>query len=128
MTKILIVEDDAILLKVYKKKLELEGYTVTIAFDGEEGLSQALQVHPDLILLDLMMPKMDGMTVMQKLREDAWGHKVPIIILTNLSPNDFTDKRVYKDQPAYYLVKADNTPEEVVEKVNEVLGKEEARG
>lgn len=121
MSKILLVEDDQILVQMYQKLLVNHGYDVKIALDGEEGLKLALQDHPDLILLDIRMPKMDGMTMMHNLRADVWGKNASIIILTNL---DATDKRledIAKDQPSYYLIKADNPPEQVLEKIKEIL-------
>ncbi len=83
--KILIVEDDLDLLEVLRKKFTLEKFQVSQAPDGKIGLEEALRNHPDLILLDILMPVMDGMTMLGKLREDSWGKEVPVILLTNLS-------------------------------------------
>src|SRR3989344_2983901 len=108
MKQILIVEDDKSLLQVLYDKLTQEGYSILSAVNGAIGLEAAQKNHPDLILLDIVLPKMDGMAMMHKLREDEWGKKVPVIILTNY---DATDKRlteIVSDQPAYYLIKADN--------------------
>ena len=85
------------------------------------ALAHALKDRPDLILLDLIMPKMDGMTVMNKLRQDEWGKTVPIIILTNLNMDDKIMRGVSKDEPAYYLMKAEVKLEDIVAKVREVL-------
>lgn len=118
---LLIIEDDLVLARMYQTLLQNHGYDVKTAADGETGLKEALEIHPDLILLDIRMPKMDGMTVMRHLREDKWGRTAPIIILTNL---DLTDDRltgVVKDQPSYYLIKSNNPPDQVLEKVNEIL-------
>jgi len=118
---LLIIEDDLVLARMYQTLLQNHGYDVKTAADGETGLKEALEIHPDLILLDIRMPKMDGMTVMHHLREDTWGKTAPIIILTNL---DLTDDRltgVVKDQPSYYLIKSNNPPDQVLEKVNEIL-------
>ena len=118
---LLIIEDDLVLARMYQTLLQNHGYDVKTAADGETGLKKALDIHPDLILLDIRMPKMDGMTVMRHLREDNWGKTAPIIILTNL---DLTDDRltgVVKDQPSYYLIKSNNPPDQVLEKVNEIL-------
>lgn len=83
--KILIVEDEPTLLKALQAEFSREdGFDVIIAHDGEEGLKVALSEHPSLILLDLLMPKMDGMAMLKKLREDTWGKNVKVIILTNL--------------------------------------------
>lgn len=121
MAKILLVEDDQILVHMYQKLMQNHGHDVIVAGDGEEGLKHALEDHPDLILLDIRMPKMDGMTMMHKLREDTWGKKAPIIVLTNLDAVDDRLSGVVVDQPSYYLLKADNPPEKVLEKIEEVL-------
>lgn len=118
--KILIVDDEQMLLKALSDKFSSEGFTVVTAKDGQEGLQETLREHPDMILLDIIMPKMDGVTMLKKLREDAWGKNVPVIILTNLSSIDKTyippDDKVYD-----YLVKTDWTLDELVEKVKEKL-------
>jgi len=117
--KILIVEDESPVRKALVEKFQNEGFETAIAFNGEEGLEQADRLHPDLILLDLIMPKMDGMTMLKKLRASGeWGKQVPVIILTNLSSDD--DGRisdVAELLPTYYLVKTDWRLNDVVEKV-----------
>lgn len=121
---VLIVEDEIPMLNVLSDQLKEAGYDTFKAKDGEEGLSMAFSHHPDLILLDLLMPKMDGMTMMQRLRKDEWGKHVPVIILTNVSPDtDTTIKGIIDFQPAYYLVKADVKLEGIVEKIKNVLEK-----
>ncbi|KKU64415.1 MAG: Response regulator [Candidatus Amesbacteria bacterium GW2011_GWA1_47_16] len=118
---LLIIEDDLVLARMYQTLLQNHGFDAKTATDGEAGLKAALKIHPDLILLDIRMPKMDGMTVMHNLREDKWGKTAPIIILTNLDLTDERLTRVVKDQPSYYLIKANNSPEQVLEKVTEIL-------
>ena len=125
MKNILIVEDDPVLLDALKIKLEKDEYQVLKAPDGQTGLEMARKHKPDLILLDLILPVMDGMTMLRKLREtDSWGKTVPVIILTNLSGdsnqiiNDVTDL-----EPSYYLTKADLKLDELLEKIKEVLVK-----
>ena len=118
---VLIVEDEAAVSGVLRDNLENEGFEVFIATDGEEGLNMALKEKPDLILLDILLPKIDGTTVMQKLREDSWGKTVPIILLTNLEADAEKMRRVAKDEPAYYMVKSAWKMEDVVAKVKEVL-------
>lgn len=119
--KILLVEDDPTLSEMYQQKFQLEGFSIVSAHTGGEGLLVALQNKPDLILLDILLPGMDGMTVMQKLRDDPWGKNVPIIILTNLNADDNILKGVMQDHPAYYLMKSNSDPSGVVEKVRDVL-------
>ncbi len=120
MKKVLIVEDEASLQKALLSKLEKEDYQVLQAFDGEEGLKMALEEKPDLILLDIIMPKMDGVTMLNKIREDEWGKNAKVIILTNLSEGNQVaaalDKGVHD-----YLVKADWRIEEVMEKIEDKL-------
>lgn len=123
--KILVVEDEDVLLRALASVLEEAGFGVIPAHDGEEGLALALSEHPDLILLDIVMPKMDGMTVMKKLRENAWGKKVPIILLTNLVADDRILEGVTRDEPSFYLVKSDWKVSDVPAKVKERLGIED---
>ena len=121
MKTILVIEDEPLLRKALAEKFTNNSYTVLEAADGEEGLSTALQKHPDLILLDIEMPKMDGLTMMKKLREDPWGKDAPIIILTNSLADDLKIKVVVEDHPAYYLTKSDSSLEDILAKVNEVV-------
>ena len=120
--KILIVEDEEAMQKAVSEALVNQGLITVTADDGEGGLSAALKEHPDLILLDVFMPKMDGLVMLQKLRLDDWGKTVPVIILTNLNPNsNSVINSVLKDEPAYYLIKSDVKLEGIVDKVKEVL-------
>jgi two-component system, OmpR family, alkaline phosphatase synthesis response regulator PhoP len=119
---ILIAEDDPTLLNALEAKISLEGFKTITASDGQEGLKKALSNQPDLILLDVMMPKMDGMEMMNKLRQDDWGKKVPVIILTNKNVDDKIISQITKNQPSYYLTKSNTQLYEIIEKINEVLG------
>jgi DNA-binding response OmpR family regulator len=118
--KILIVEDEKSLRKALHDKMSYEGFGVLESSDGEAGLSTALATHPDLILLDIIMPKMDGLTMLKKLREDAWGTTVPVIMLTNLSDGAKIAES-QKSNVLDYLVKTDWSLEYVVDKVKENL-------
>ncbi len=127
--KILVVEeveDDNVLRNVLHEKLKLEGFGVLEAKDGAEGLDVALREKPDLILLDILMPVMDGITMMKKLREvNEWGSKVPIILLTNLSADDENImKAITENEPAYYLVKSNWTMADLMEKIKERLSRQ----
>lgn len=119
---ILIVEDEQDIRKILVNTFARNSFKVEQAIDGEEGLSIAFKNRPDLILLDILTPKIDGMEVMQKLRQDDWGKNVPIILLTNLSA---TEEKIIqgitKNEPAYYLVKSDCEIGEIVRKAEEVL-------
>jgi len=117
---ILIVEDEVTLRNALRDKLTHEGFGVLEAKDGEEGLEVALRDHPDLILLDIIMPKMDGMTVLKKLREDTWGKTVKVIILTNLSSDVKIGEAVILGS-FEYLIKTDWKIEDVITKVRETL-------
>lgn len=122
MKKILVVEDDSTLLKALTEKFTLENFSVSYAEDGQEGLGVALSTHPDIILLDILMPKMDGMSMLEKLREDEWGKDVPVIMLTNLNPDDIIVSQVIRDHPAYYLIKSNAKIDDILSKVKEVAG------
>ncbi len=122
MNKILIIEDEQSILDVLDNKLTKDGYLVTLAKNGEEGLETALRDHSDLILLDIKMPRMDGMTMLHKLRDDVWGKNAKVIILTNLDANDDRLNAIVTDQPSYYLIKADTSLETLLVKIKEVLG------
>ncbi len=111
--KILVIEDEYSLRKAILEKLSLSGFTTVGAADGEEGLRVALEWKPDLVLLDLLMPKMDGMEVLKKLRLN-FGAELPVIILTNVEPNDQTDNDVVQYKPSYYLVKSNLELENLV--------------
>ena len=118
--KVLIVEDEAALLKVLAEKFSLEGYSVFEARNGEEGLAAALLEHPDIILLDIVMPKMDGITMLKKLREDVWGHDAEVIVLTNLSDN--TKLAEAMELGSYnFLIKTDWKIGDIIAKVKERL-------
>lgn len=123
--KILIIEDEGIILKAYAEKLRYEGFFVITAKNGQEGLGLALSEKPDLILLDILMPIMDGLTMMDKLREkNSYGKSVPIILLTNLSAGE--EKiiaSITKNEPAYYLIKSNWDLNQVVEKIKERLAR-----
>ena len=118
---IAIIEDDDILRSTLSDALADEGFAVITANDGEAGLRLVLNKHPDLILLDIVMPLMDGLTMLKKLRADQWGGGVPVIVLTNLS--DAVTIAEITEQTAYdYLVKSSWQLEAVVKKVKEKLG------
>jgi len=120
--KILIIEDELLQLKSLADEFTDEGFQVLKAQNGEAGLALALREHPDIILLDIVMPVMDGMTMLKKLRENVWGKGVPVILLTNLSAdNDQRIKDITTTEPAYYLVKSNWALRDVVEKVRERL-------
>lgn len=117
------VEDDISLRKILHDKFTLEGFNVIEAADGEQGLAMALSEHPDLIVLDILMPKMDGITMMKNLRKaNEWGKKVPIILLTNLTADDEKiNQAIVENEPAYFIVKSNWKIEELVEKIKGLI-------
>jgi DNA-binding response OmpR family regulator len=119
---VLIVEDEVALRSVITSFLEKSNFSVLTAENGKEGVTLALAKHPDLILLDLLMPVMSGMEALKKIRSDTWGAKVPVIILTNLSATkeDLIQDMV-KSKPLYYLIKSDWKLEDVIKKIQEIL-------
>ena len=117
---ILLVEDDSFLANIYKTKFEMEGFSVNVAENGELGLKEAKKKKPDLILLDILLPKMDGFTVLQHLKADSALKDVPVILLTNLGQKDDVEKGL-KLGAADYLIKAHFKPSETVDKVKKVL-------
>jgi len=121
--KILVVDDELSVLEIYNAALSEAGFEVVTAADGEEGLQKTALEKPDLILLDISMPVMDGLTMMQKLREkDDYGRKVPVVLLTNLSAgNEEIIKKVAQTEPVYYITKSSVTIQEVVKKVEDCL-------
>ena len=118
---ILVIEDESAYQRALREKLEMSGFTVLLAKNGEEGLTQALQNHPDLILLDLKMPVMDGMETVNKLRQDSWGKNAKVIILTNFASIDFESKSI-ENERFEFIIKSDSKIEHVIAKVNELVG------
>ena len=121
MKKILIVEDELAYVKLLHDQLVAKGYEIYEAKDGKEGLEVAKKEKPDLILLDIRMPVMDGMTMLSLLRKDESGKSVKVIILTNLEPDKKIIGEVVKDKLTYYFVKSDTKLEDLTEKIREVL-------
>ena len=123
MKRILIVEDELAYVKLLHDQLTAKGYEVLEAKNGNEGLDMARDKKPDLILLDIRMPVMDGMTMLKLLRKEEAGKNTKVIMLTNLEPDEKIIGNVVKDQPTYYFVKSDTKLEDLKEKIHEVLSK-----
>jgi DNA-binding response OmpR family regulator len=118
--KILIVEDEPALKEALARKIKESGFEVLEAGNGEIALEVALKEHPDLILLDVIMPKMDGMTMLKKLREDEWGKGAKIIMLTNLSNAEEIEESI-KNGVHDYLIKTDWKINDIIAKMKERL-------
>lgn len=119
--KLLIVDDDLYIRELYEEVLKDAGYDVTTAVDGEEGLSKLKQGGYELVLLDVMMPKLDGLGVLQKLSElSPKPTNGPIILLTNLSHDPIINEAM-QHGASTYMIKADVTPDQLLAKVKEIV-------
>jgi two-component system, OmpR family, alkaline phosphatase synthesis response regulator PhoP len=118
---ILVVEDEIMLRKALVDKLIQKGYKVLQAGNGLEGLGLALRHKPNLILLDIMMPTMDGIEMLRKLRDNAWGKHAPVILLTNLPADDPITASVTELEPAYYMMKSNINLEQIMERIKSLL-------
>jgi DNA-binding response OmpR family regulator len=118
--KILVVDDDSDLLQITSTKVAQGGYAVSKAKDGKEGLAAALSQHPDLILLDYMMPQMTGMEMLKVLREDAWGRDVHVFMLTSMDRSENMSEGMHYNV-AKYIIKADLDYEKLLEDIKQYL-------
>jgi len=118
--KILIVEDEPSINQLYEIKFKSEGYDVITAWNGVEGLEVAQKFQPDIILLDLLMPEMNGEEMLEKMRKTGWGQDMKVIILTNVSPEEAPDG-IRNFMISRYIVKAEMTTDEVVQIVKAAL-------
>ena len=121
MTKIALIEDNTVISQMYRMKFESEGFDVKLATNGENGIALVKEFSPDIILLDIQMPVMNGAEALKKIRKLDNAQETPVIILTNLgeeeAPKDLANLNI-----SSYIVKANLTPSQVVKKVKEVLG------
>ena len=120
MAKILIVEDDPLMSRMYQKIFIFEGYEVELASNGEEGLEKARSMKPTAILLDVMMPKMNGMQVLEKLKLDPEMKAIPVVMLTNLAGQQDAENALAKGA-VKYIVKSEYEPKQVANMVKEIL-------
>lgn len=118
--KVLVVEDDHALREALLEKLSREECEVHAAVNGQEGLDIALREHPDLILLDIVMPVMDGVSMLRALREDNWGKNAPVVMLTNLNENDKVAQTLELGSYEYF-VKSDHSIADIVTSIKEKL-------
>lgn len=117
---ILLIEDEEMIATMYRTKFSMEGQTITTAADGAEGLEKAKTLKPDIILLDIILPKLDGFAVLRELKKDPATKDIPVLLLTNLGQDD--DIRKGKELGADdYFVKSNHTPAEIVAKVREMM-------
>ena len=122
-TKVLIIEDDSYISEMYRIKFESENFETVVKNDGVEGIKFMEKNIPDIILLDIVMPKMDGFSVLKTIKKNPKLDKIPVILLTNLSQKENIE-RGFDLGASSYIIKAHFTPSEVVEKIKEVLKQE----
>ena len=118
---LLLIEDDPLLINMYQTKFTAEGFKVFTATDGQAGLDMAKSQKPSIIILDIMMPKLDGIEVLRQLRQDANLKQVPVLMLTNLSGMD-KQKEAMALGAKEFIIKANLTPTQVVQKIKQHLG------
>lgn len=120
MAKILVIDDDTLLKNMYQKILEFHGHSVVVADDGEAGIGMAATEKPDLIMMDVMMPKMNGVQALKALKSDALTSQIPVVVLTNLT--SVTDKdEVMAAGATAYLDKSQNEPKKIAAVVADIL-------
>lgn len=120
MTKILIVEDDPLISRMYEKIFTFEKYEVEMAADGEEGLTKIRSTKPTLVLLDVMMPKMNGLEVLEKVKADPETKNIPVVILTNLAGQKDAETALAKGA-VKYIIKSQQEPKQIADMVKEIL-------
>jgi len=120
MIKILIVEDDPLMSRMYQKIFKFEGYEVEFAEDGEEGFEKIKTTKPTLVLLDIMMPKLNGLQVLEKIKLDPELKRIPVVMLTNLAGTQDAETAL-ANGAVKYIIKSENEPKQVVNMVKEIL-------
>jgi len=122
MKKILIIEDDPFLSEMYLAQFVKSGFKAEIAIDGKVGLAKVKDFKPDLVLLDIVLPKMDGFEILKAIKSDKSLKGIPVVLLTNLGQKNEVEKGVSLGADEY-IIKAHFTPTAVVARVKEVLNK-----
>jgi DNA-binding response OmpR family regulator len=120
MAKLLIIEDDPLMSRMYQKIFTFEGYEVDVAQNGEEGLVKIKSNRPTLVLLDIMMPKMNGLEVLDRIKADSEVKSIPVVMLTNLAGLQDAETAMAKGA-VKYIVKSEHEPREVVSMIKEIL-------
>ena len=120
MAKILIIEDDPLMSRMYQKIFTFENYEVVMASDGVEGIDKVRAEKPTLILLDVMMPKMNGLEVLDKLKLDPETKAIPVVMLTNLAGQQDAESALAKGA-VRYIIKSEHDPKEVSDMVKQIL-------
>ena len=120
MVKVFIVEDDPLMSRMYQKIFTFEKYDVDMAGDGEEALAKIAGSNPTIILLDVMMPKMNGLQVLEKLKADPATKSIPVVMLTNLAGQQDAETALSKGA-VKYIVKSEHEPKEIADMVKEII-------
>ena len=120
MAKILIVEDDPLMSRMYQKIFSFEGYEVVMAHDGEEGWDKLKKEKPTIALFDIMMPKLNGLQLLDRAKDDSEMKKIPVIMLTNLAGQSDAEKALEKGA-VKYIVKSEHEPKEIAAMVKEII-------
>lgn len=120
MTKILIVEDDPLISRMYEKIFTFEKFDVVLAADGEEGLTKIREAKPTLVLLDVMMPKLNGLEVLEKVKADPETKGIPVVMLTNLAGQKDAETALSKGA-VKYIIKSQYEPKQIADMVKEIL-------
>jgi len=127
MAKVLVIEDDERTRRLYKAAIEFQGISVITAYNADIGFKKVVKENPDLIILDIMLPKSDGVHIIQKLREHGMDHSLPVIIVSDLK-----DESIRKEASILgaceYLVKSENSIGDIITKVRKILGIEISQG
>jgi CheY-like chemotaxis protein len=123
MTKVLIVEDDPSMSRMYQRVFTFEGFEVQMAENGQVGLDKVLEFHPDIMLVDMMMPVMNGADMLDRLKANPATQAIPVIMLTNLADPQTTEEVIAKGA-LQYIVKSKYSPTETAAIVREALGKQ----
>src|SRR2546425_7796172 len=120
MKKMLIVEDDQIVGNIYRHKFQVEGFQVALATDGEAGLSAVKEIQPDIVILDLMLPKLNGVEILKRMRAEPTTKSIPVIVLTNAYMSSLVQE-AWKAGANHCMIKASCTPKQLVELVNKAI-------
>ena len=122
MTKILVAEDDKLISNSLCDALKAAGYEPIQAFDGEESVAKSKEIVPDLVLLDIMMPKLDGISVLWELKANPATAKIPVVVLTNIGDVE-TISKIVEAGAVDYLLKSDQSVDDIIQKVKDVLAR-----
>lgn len=121
MAKVLIIDDNEQLLRMHQKIIKFKGHEVIISTDGKKGLEKAVNEKPSIILLDIMMPEINGLEVLEKLKENQDTKNIPVIMLSNLSDEQHAQEAVTKGA-SKYIIKGDSDPNHIAQVIDETLG------